>query len=399
MGDTTSEYRFPDEPPVSWQAEQMDALLLWAVDHGASDVKLNPGHPVFMKRGKRWYPVTQRRLNSSEIAAVSDHIARNNALSSQVLSGDDKDFGYEIRIDRHRSVRFRVNATGCADGWVSGMEVTLRVIPGHPPTIDQIGVDAQFVESLLERPGLVLVSGETGSGKSTLLGAFMRYIIVTRPWAVGTYEDPVEYVLTGLPGAMAIVAQTQIGIHFDSFFRAPRNSLRRNEDVVLVGETRDRETLTSLLAFAETGPYCFSTIHTNSAAETLGRIIRMYPMEDQNSIAAYLVQALRCVIFQHLVESTDPHTGQGNGLVAVREFCRFDAEAQRELERTKPNDLRRTVEHMMRSGKGVTLDQHAQQLFEQGLISRVTRDNLRLRRSGFIEDKAIEEERSSNVVA
>lgn len=381
-------YEFPNEPAIHWSIDELNELLLWIVEHKASDIKLNPGQPVFMKRGKRWYPITRRRLNSGEIAELVDRAGRNSSLSSQILSGDDKDFSHEVRIDRFKSVRFRVNATGCSDGWVAGSTVTFRAIAEHPPTIEQLGLDRAFVESVIEQPGLVLVAGETGSGKSTLLGSILRHVNETYPWSIATFEDPIEYRLTGLPNAQGPVAQTQIGIHFDSFARAPRNSLRRNEDVILLGESRDRETVASILAFAETGPLCFSTIHTNSVAETPGRIIRMYPSEDQNNIAAYLVQALRMIIFQHLVEATDPETGQGNGLVAVREYIKIDAEAQRELEQTPPSQIRRTMERLMRSGKGVSLDQYAAGLHRDGLINQATFENLQLRRSGFLEEEA-----------
>lgn len=361
--------RFEGEPPVRWTGKALDELLVWMVERKGSDIKLDPGQPVWMRLHGEWLPVTRRDLNNSEIAALLDETSRDRSASSRVGSGDDLDFAHEVAIDRTQRLRYRVNATGCSDGWASGMELTFRAIPAHPPTIQELGLEREIIEAAVEQPGLVLVAGRTGSGKSTLLAALLRYVNESYPMSIATFEDPIEFRLTGLKQRKGPVAQSQIGIHFDKFVRATRNSTRRAEDVILLGESRDLETVKQMIELADTGPRIYSTIHTQSAAETPGRIIRMFPSGEQNKIASDLMQCLRLIVYQQLMGIVDPETGRNIGRVAVREYLPITRSLRRQLEQARLSEYGRIIEQAMADGLGRDLLTHAAQLHAQGHIN------------------------------
>lgn len=312
--------------PTLWSMAEFDRLLIWAAEQRVSDIKLGPGAPPWARLHGKWRRVGARGVTTSEIMALLDTLSRNRSASATVQGANDYDFAHEIPVSRGIRQRYRVNATGCRDGWGFGVEMTLRGIPGLPPALE----DIEFPESLLEPAtpanGLVLVTGVMGSGKSATLSAVLRWINEHQQRAIATYEAPIEYVLCGLPDAQGPVAQSEIPTHFGSFSDAARNAARRAEDIILVGESRDEETLWSMIEAADIGSAVYSTLHTRSVAESPARIINMFSPAKQPSIAAALLTALRLVVQQRLVTRLDPETGAERGRIALREWLVFDAD-------------------------------------------------------------------------
>lgn len=360
--------RFATEPVTRWGPAEFDQLLLWSMSGGASDVKLSPNGPVWNRRNGAWLPVSRRPLRSEEIEQMLVHLANNPSSVQVVRDRRDYDFAYEVRVSESDRRRFRGNATSVRDGYISGIEVTLRAIQSTPPTVADIKFPAELIEPATPNNGLVLVTGVMGSGKSTTLAALLRHINETSPRAIATYEEPVEYILTGLQNAMGPVAQTEIPKDLASFSLAARNATRRAEDVILVGESRDPETLSTMIEVAEIGSAVYSTVHTRSVAATPLRIINVFPADRQNQIAASLISALRLIIQQRLVPGIDPQTGQRSGRIALREFLEFDTAMRETLIICPINTLVPEIEKRVFS-YGHPLVKDAQVYYEQGRLS------------------------------
>ncbi len=182
------------------------------------------------------------------------------------------------------------------------MGMVLRLIPLKIFTLEQLGMPPVLAEMTKNRQGLILVTGPTGSGKTTTMAAMIDLINSTRRANIITCEDPIEFMH---PDKMSIVSQREIGIDTDSFADALKYMLRQNPDVILVGEMRDIETMSIGLSAAETGHLVMSTLHTASAAETLDRIINMYPPTDRDMLCLRLAGSLKGVISQKLPPRLD----------------------------------------------------------------------------------------------
>jgi twitching motility protein PilT len=188
------------------------------------------------------------------------------------------------------------------------MGMVCRLVPLKIYSLEQLGMPPVLAEMTRSRQGLILVTGPTGSGKSTSLAAMIDLINATRRTNIVTVEDPIEFVH---PDKLSIVSQREVGIDTDSFMDAMKYMMRQNPDIILIGEMRDVESFNVALAAAETGHLVFSTLHTASAAETLDRIINMFPPQDRDMVCLRLSGSLRGVVSQKLLPRSD-----GTGRVA-----------------------------------------------------------------------------------
>ena len=348
---------------MAFTQEVFDRLLIWASDQGASDVMLAPNDRAWIRLHGEWLTASHREISASEISFLLDVASRQSNASALARSGQDVDFSYEVQVERGRRLRFRGNATGCRDGWTSGISMVMRTIPEYPPEIDKLGVERELVDAFRPKYGLVLVTGPVGSGKSTLLFSILRQIAENERRHIITYESPIEFDLAGVPGRIAPVVQTEIPDQLKSFEEAPRNSLRRAGDVVLFGESRDRTTMRNMSIEAETGVAVYSTVHTNSVAETISRMVREFPWEERDGMAATLIAATRLIVHQRLVQNAE-----GNGRVALREFLVLDEDVRRQLIGVKVEDLIRVMERLV-AEHGQPLIEDARAKFEAGLIA------------------------------
>ena len=180
--------------------------------------------------------------------------------------------------------------------------MVLRLIPLTVYTLEQLGMSPVIADIAKQRQGLVLITGPTGSGKSTTMAAMIDYINTNRRCNIVTVEDPLEFVHQD---KKAIVNQREIGIDTDSFTDALKYVVRQSPDVILIGEMRDVETMNVALAAAETGHLVFSTVHTCSAAETLDRIMNMFPPHDKPQVCTRLAVSLKGVVSQKLIPRID----------------------------------------------------------------------------------------------
>lgn len=368
---------YPDEPAVRWRPDAFDALLDWAArEQGCSDIKAIPGEPVWAKRAGRWQTVTQRRLTHSEIGDIVDYLTHDAAASDRIRGGKAMDFAHQIAIDRGRRQRWRANATACAAGSQIGVQLTLRVLPELPPRLDTLELEADLQRALYPDDGLILITGRMGSGKSTLLAAVLRNLVERYPWAVTTYEAPIEFDLMRLTHVTGPLSQVEIPTHYPSFAHATRSLTRQSADAVLVGEANDAETIAGMLEATEVGITVYATLHTRSVAATPARLIHPFAPDEQHRIAAVLVASARVIVQQRLLPRLDPDTGAVVGQIPVREYLVLDRRMRRRLQRCRVADMEAVLDELVHA-HGQPLARHAEELYEKRLIPERTRDEIR----------------------
>ncbi|MFS0575371.1 type IV pilus twitching motility protein PilT [Sporosarcina sp. 179-K 3D1 HS] len=271
----------------------IDNLLTAAFQSKASDIHLTVGvPPIFRVHGdlKRYGESSVDENFTGSVAQLTIP----EKMYDQFKEHGQVDYSYEVQ----GAARFRVNAFQQR----GNTSLAFRTIPTQIPTIEDLQMPG-ILKTLSEtRQGLILVTGPTGSGKSTTLAAMIRYINETMRRHIITLEDPIEYV--HLHGA-SIIDQREVGFDTDSFADGLRAALRQDPDVILVGEMRDLETISTAITAAETGHLVFATLHTWSAASTIDRIIDVFPPGQQAQIRIQLAGVLTAVISQRLFPTAD----------------------------------------------------------------------------------------------
>ncbi len=354
---------WPEEPPRLTENE-VDSLLMWGVRTGASDITIQTDRPVYAEVNGVLHPINRRPLDSADMSSFLNRIYGPDAIA-KLAAGKDLDLSYEIKLDRFERVRFRVNITAILSKGRDAVQVTMRVLPNLPQTMEYYGIEPEIIDAWAPRQGLVLVTGPTGSGKSTLLAAGMRRLI-ERDEGCGkllTYEAPIEYVYDSITGPRSLVAQTEIPRHLPTFAAGVRNALRRKPNIILVGESRDRETVAAAIEAAQTGHAVYSTAHTIGVAATIRRMISVFEPGERTERAYALMETLRLIVTQALVPSKD------GGRVGVREFLVFTDDLR---ERMLETPLERwTVEaQRLVTQFGRPMEKSAQMAYDAGKIDR-----------------------------
>lgn len=334
----------------------IDDILMLAVESGTSDVHLVVGRPpVFRISGG-----LKGQGSVSLEPADTERLARetmNERIEKEFDSEMEADYSYTV--DREGiSYRFRVNSF-TQKGSVS---VVFRLIPNDILTIADLKMPEVLLKFTQLPRGLVLVTGPTGSGKSTTLAAMIDEINRTREAHIITLEDPIEFVHQH---KKSIINQREIGQDSKSFHRALKSILREDPDVILLGEMRDLETIHSGVTLAETGHLVFATLHTTSAAQTVDRIIDVFPPEQQEQIRVQLANVLEAVISQNLIRKV------GGGRVCATEILVLNPAARANIRNGKSNALNDIMQMSMRYGMH-TLEQSLAKHVKMGNITKET---------------------------
>jgi len=265
-------------------------LLDLAISKNASDLHLTVGVSPVLRIDGKLYPQTDRPVLTPEHAERLIKSFMTEEQQQRFLEKKELDFSFPYQ----GKVRFRVNVY-FQKGYIAA---SLRLIPKEIRTLSQLNLPPILEKFTLPSQGFVIVTGPTGHGKSTTLASLINIINQQRKAHIVTIEDPIEYVFDH---GKCIVSQREVGSDTHSFARALRAVLREDPDVVLVGEMRDLETMETALTVAETGHLVFTTLHTNSAAQTVDRIIDVFPPHQQTQVRMQLANVLTGVVSQRLI--------------------------------------------------------------------------------------------------
>jgi len=340
-------------------------ILLAVLDHRASDLHITAGAaPTIRVRGHlkplEGFPkLTQQDTRELVYGILNDDQRARFERERQL------DFAYSIP----GAARFRVNAYQQR----LAVGAAFRLIPTEIPPLDSLGLPP-VVKELVKKPrGLVLVTGPTGSGKSTSLAAMLDVINATRDEHIMTVEDPIEFLHSH---KRCLVNQRELGSDALSFSAALKAALRQDPDIVLVGEMRDLETISTALTAAETGHLVFATLHTQDAPQTIDRIIDVFPAEQQGQVRMMLSVSLQGVLTQQLLPTAD-----GAGRVVAVEALIPTAAVRNLIREGKTHQVYSTMQ--TGAGHGMqTMDAALAELVRKGKISR----ELALQRAGNAEE-------------
>ncbi|EHI5143155.1 type IV pilus twitching motility protein PilT [Vibrio alginolyticus] len=326
-------------------------LLDFSVKHNASDLHLSAGVPPMVRIDGDVRKLGIPAFTHQEVHRLVFEIM-NDAQRSEFEEKLEVDFSFEL----HNVGRFRVNAFNQSRGCAA----VFRTIPSSIPTLEELEAPEIFKKIANAEKGLVLVTGPTGSGKSTTLAAIVDYINRNHNKHVLTIEDPIEFVHNN---NKCLINQREVHRDTHSFQNALRSALREDPDVILVGEMRDKETISLALTAAETGHIVFGTLHTSSAAKTIDRIIDVFPGSDKDMVRSMLSESLRSVIAQKLLKRN------GGGRIACHEIMMATPAIRNLIREDKVAQMYSVIQTGAAHGMQ-TMEQNARQLMAQGMVAR-----------------------------
>ena len=332
----------------------INELLTTAVTKGASDLHIKVGtYPIIRVNGELVSLDQESKISQEDAVAILSAIM-NDAHKKRYIEKKEVDLSYGISgLGRFRANIFQQRGT---------VGIVFRVIPMKILTVEELGLPKILEKLAIEPRGLILVTGTTGSGKSTTLAAMIEHMNTYKTMHIMTIEDPMEFLYRD---KKSLINQREIGNDADSFANALRSALRQDPDVILVGEMRDFETIQTALTAAETGHLVLSTLHTIDAAETINRIITIFPPYQQKQIRMQLASVVRGVISQRLVPRAD-----GSGRVAAVEVMVSTATIR---ECIVDPDKTRKIHEVIAAGASQygmqTFDQSLYKLYTQNLVT------------------------------
>ena len=335
--------------------QSLAELLELTVKEGASDLHLTVGISPIIKVNGKLVRLEHEILRPEDTEAYAKEILQD-AYEKYDAIGE-----YDTSYSIHGKGRFRVNIYKQRNSTA----LAIRVISLDMPTLDSLGYPETLKDICNLKRGLVLVTGPTGSGKSTTLAALINEINSNRESHIITIEDPIEFLHKH---NKSIVNQREIGKDTLSYERALKAALREDPDVILIGEMRDLETISSAITAAETGHLVFSTLHTIGAAKTIDRIVDVFPPHQQEQIKIQLASVLQTIISQQLVETIDgERTASLEIMVATPAIKNLIREG-------KTHQIESSIQTGSKYGMR-TMDMELANLYREGIITQETAMN------------------------
>ncbi len=360
-----TEYDFSGGVP----ADKLRGVLVHCYRHNVSDIHLQSGGPLVVDHYGRKVQASQFNLDHANLVRLVDEIYTPD-IKSLIQGGQGADRSLQLEgdnngrygLNRGERVRYRSNFIQATIGALNtAMAITLRIIPSIIPSLDDMQLEEDLRRSLLPIDGLGLVCGPTGSGKSTLLASTYQHYGETHPnGKLVTFEDPVEYLFGG-PDWVLSPQQSEIGRDVPSFAAGLRLSLRQAPTLIGIGEIRDLDTLQAAIPCAQSGHLALSTLHAFSPGHAFSRCVLMAPTDSREQIAFDLLDALRFVVVQRLLPTTD---GKRQ---AVREYVLFDDDWRHRLGQEHYSRWPDTINSALRVSQKRIAD-GAWALFEHGRI-------------------------------
>ena len=336
---------------------EFDEMVRFAVENGASDIHLASNNlPSYRKNGKIMSYKGTEILDEDTVMKYIDEVLEPADYLKFCNTGDI-DSAYQFG----NLARFRVNAFKQRHG----ATLVMRVIKLNPPKLGDLNLPQSIAKILNLQEGLVLVTGPTGSGKSTTLAAIINEINHREELHIITIEDPVEYMHSP---AKCIINQREVGQDSETYSTALKSALREDPDIILMGEIRDLESMSIALRAAETGHLVFSTLHTESAAKTIDRLIDMYPVERQKQALSQLSTTLKAVISQRLLPRSDRP-----GRIGAFEIMFVNSAIANLIREDKIPQIEQMISLNQQTGM-ITRKLSIENLLKRGLISKETAD-------------------------
>lgn len=336
---------------------EFDEMVRFAVENGASDIHLASNNlPSYRKNGKIMNYKGTEILDEDTVMQYIDEVLEPADYLKFCNTGDI-DSAYQFE----NLARFRVNAFKQRHG----ATLVMRVIKMNPPKLGDLNLPQSIAKILNLQEGLVLVTGPTGSGKSTTLAALINEINHREELHIITIEDPVEYMHSP---AKCIINQREVGQDSETYSSALKSALREDPDIILMGEIRDLESMSIALRAAETGHLVFSTLHTESAAKTIDRLIDMYPVERQKQALSQLSTTLKAVISQRLLPRSDRP-----GRIGAFEIMFVNSAIANLIREDKIPQIEQMISLNQQTGM-ITRKLSIENLLKRGLISKETAD-------------------------
>lgn len=336
---------------------EFDEMVRFAVENGASDIHLASNNlPSYRKNGKIMSYKGTEILDEDTVMKYIDEVLEPADYLKFCNTGDI-DSAYQFG----NLARFRVNAFKQRHG----ATLVMRVIKMNPPKLGDLNLPQSIAKILNLQEGLVLVTGPTGSGKSTTLAALINEINHREELHIITIEDPVEYMHSP---AKCIINQREVGEDSETYSSALKSALREDPDIILMGEIRDLESMSIALRAAETGHLVFSTLHTESAAKTIDRLIDMFPVERQKQALNQLSTTLKAVISQRLLPRSDRP-----GRIGAFEIMFVNSAIANLIREDKIPQIEQMISLNQQTGM-ITRKLSIENLLKRGLISKETAD-------------------------
>ena len=329
----------------------MKRLFQLMAEKKASDIFLSVGAPINIKINGVAMPINQQVMDPGTIVT----------LLYEVLNEKQKK-EYEDTLELNTA--YTIPGTGSfrisAFRQKGGPAVVVRYIPGTIPPFDTLALPAVLKEVIMEKRGLILMVGATGSGKSTTLAAMLDYRNEQKSGHILTIEDPVEFIFQN---KKCIVNQREVGADTLDFRVALKNALRQAPDCILIGEVRDKDSMTAAIQYAQSGHLCLATLHANNSYHAMNRIISFYPLENRPALLEDLSATLRSVISQRLIRNTK---GSRSAAVEVLLATRHIAEL---ISKGEIGEIKEAMERSLSPGSQ-TFEQMFFNMLQQGLITQ-----------------------------
>ncbi len=335
----------------------IEKILSYAKKHGSSDVHLSTGSPPSLRIDGEIVTIPDAPSLSKEQIHEMMSSLMNEVQRKSYKENMELDFSIQLANE----IRFRVNAFYT----VRGPAAVFREIPIEIKSLSSLHAPEVLRHLCAFNKGLILVVGPTGSGKSTTLAAMIDHINSTYAHHIITIEDPVEFVHKN---KKSLINQREIGNSTLSFSNALKSALREDPDVILVGELRDIETIRLALTAAETGHLVFGTLHTSSAAQTINRIIDVFPSEDKSVVRTMLSSSIKAVISQKLIKKS------GGGRVAAHEIMLANSSIRNLIREDKIPQINSIIELSKKSGMCLMKDSVGE-LLSKGFITKEIADD------------------------
>lgn len=332
--------------------DKLGKIIEVAIANKASDIHVTTNRAPSCRVSGKVYAMSENILTQQDLVEITAPFMKIKGVKEKMDTLGEADFAYSY--DKH--TRFRVNMFKQKGEYA----IVMRRLPTTMPDPEELSLPMAVQGFVQLKRGLVLVTGETGSGKSTTLAALINRINSTQQKHIITIEDPVEFVHQH---KMSIVNQREIGIDTMSFSNALRASLREDPDIILVGEMRDLETIETALTAAETGHLVFSTLHTNSAASTIDRVVDVFPTNQQQQVRVQLANVLEGIVCQQLIPVRD-----GNGRVAAFEVMVTNSAIRNLIREGKSFQLTSQIQTGRRQGMQ-TMDDCIYRLYQNKKIT------------------------------